>query len=102
MSQTDFDVANASGATVRADINAHLDAMVTLSSGSSAPATTFPNQWWYDTSANELNRRNNANTAWLNNDILEAGTVMLFHQTAAPTGWTKDTAATLDEALATG
>ena len=25
-----------------------------------------------------------------------AGTVMLFHQSAAPTGWTKDTAATLD------
>ena len=27
-----------------------------------------------------------------------AGTLMLFHQTAAPTGWTKDTAATLDNA----
>ena len=66
MSQTDFDVANASGATVRADINAHLDAMVSLSSGATAPSTTFPNQWWLDTSTNILKQRDNANTAWVN------------------------------------
>ena len=28
---------------------------------------------------------------------VETGTVMLFHQSAAPTGWTKTTAATLDD-----
>ena len=40
-----------------------------------------------------------ANQIPTNADVVggvEAGTVMLFHQTAAPTGWTKDTAATLD------
>lgn len=29
---------------------------------------------------------------------LPSGTTLLFHQSAAPTGWTKDTAATLDNA----
>ena len=76
MSQTDFDVANASGATVRADINAHLDAMVTLSSRSSAPSTTFPNQWWLDTSTNILKQRDNANTAWVN-VALKTGTTWI-------------------------
>ncbi len=83
MSQTDFDVANASGATVRADINAHLDAMATLSSGATAPATTFPNQWWVDTSTGLLKMRNTANTAFLtvgtlnlpNLDLQTVGTV---------------------------
>jgi len=66
MTQTDFNVANASGAAVRADINAHLDAMVSLSSGTVAPAIIFPNQWWMDTSTNILKQRDNGNTAWIN------------------------------------
>lgn len=64
MSQTDLDVANGTGAVVRADINTHLDALVTLSSGAAAPTTTFPNQYWYDTTAAVLKRRDNANTVW--------------------------------------
>lgn len=66
MSQTDFNVANASGASVRADLNAHFDAMVSLSSGATAPSVIFPNQWWLDTSTNILKQRNDANTAWVN------------------------------------
>lgn len=65
MTQTDLNVANGSGATVRADINDHLEALATQSADSTAPTTTFPNQWWYDTSTNILKQRNNANTAWL-------------------------------------
>ena len=65
MSQSDMNVANATGAAVRADLNTHLDALVTLSSGSTAPSPTFANQWWADTTANILKRRNNANTAWI-------------------------------------
>ena len=72
MSQTDFNVANASGAAVRADINAHLDALASLSSGASAPSTIFPNQWWYDTSTGQLKKRNNANTAWLTTPQIDA------------------------------
>lgn len=66
MSQTDLNVANAPGAAVRTDLNAHLDALVTQSSGSSAPSPTFPNQPWFDTSTNIMKVRDNANTAWVN------------------------------------
>lgn len=65
MSQTDMNVANAPGAAVRADINAHLDAIATNNSGAVAPTITFANMWWYDTSTSTINQRNNANTVWL-------------------------------------
>ncbi len=66
MSQADYDVANASGATVRGDINAHLDAIVTNNGGASAPSTTFANMWWFDESNDILKQRNKANSAWIN------------------------------------
>lgn len=65
MAQHDYDIANADGATVRADINSVLEAVATLNSGSTAPSTTFANQWWADTSAGILKRRNTANNAWI-------------------------------------
>lgn len=65
MSQTDLNVANASGAVVRADINDHLQALATNNSGATAPTTTFPHQWWFDESTNDLNQRNAGNTAWV-------------------------------------
>jgi len=65
MSQHDFDIANASGATVRSDINAALVALAELSTGASAPATTKANMFWFDTTNGVLNKRNNANTAWI-------------------------------------
>ena len=65
MSQEDYNVANADGATVRADINAQLGAIATNNSGPTAPTTTFANMWWYDTATNDLNQRNEANTAWV-------------------------------------
>lgn len=76
MSQTDLNAANASGAVFRSDMNAHLDALATLSSGSSAPSTTFANMWWADTSANILKRRNNANTAWISVMSLVTGLII--------------------------
>ena len=66
MTQTDMNVANGSGAIVRADINAHLEALVDSSSGATAPTTTFSNMWWFDTSTNILKQRNNGNTVWIN------------------------------------
>lgn len=64
MSQTDGVVANGDGASVRADINDHLGALFSLSSGPTAPATIVANMWWFDTANGQLKRRNNANTAW--------------------------------------
>ncbi len=65
MSQVDYNVANADGATVRADLNAQLDAVATNNSGGSAPSTTFANMWWFDTATNDVLQRNEANTAWV-------------------------------------
>ena len=76
MTQTDMDVANGSGAAVRADINAHLEALVDLSTGATAPSTTFQNMWWADTSASILKRRNNANTAWISVMSLTTGLII--------------------------
>jgi len=76
MSQTDMDVANGSGSSVRADINAHLDAIATLNSGATAPTTTFANMWWADTATTLLKRRNNANTAWITAMDLATGLII--------------------------
>ena len=65
MSQNDFTIANASGATVRADINSGLQALASLSSGSSAPGTMFAYQLWADTTLNLLKIRNGTNSAWV-------------------------------------
>ncbi len=66
MAQADYDVANASGASVRSDINAHLDAIVTNNGGSSEPSTMFANMWWFDETNDILKQRNKANSAWIN------------------------------------
>jgi hypothetical protein len=63
--QDDLIVANAPGATVRADINNNLQALGTLMAGTSAPSTTYPTELWADRTANVLKRRNAANTGWI-------------------------------------
>lgn len=65
MSQNDLVVANASGATVRADINSALQAQASKQGGTSAPATTYPNQDWFDTTNDTWWIRDEANTAWV-------------------------------------
>ncbi len=74
MSQTDMNVANADGATVRADLNAHIGALVTLSSGAVAPSPTFGNMWWFDTAADILKIRDEANTVFVNTASLVGST----------------------------
>lgn len=64
MSQSDYNIANADGATVRADINSQLDAIGSQNSGSTAPPVTFPYMRWFDTANQQLKERNGANTAW--------------------------------------
>jgi hypothetical protein len=65
MSQHDQNVANADGATVRTDINNAIGALFSNSSGATTPSTTVPHQFWADTTANLLKRRNAANSGWL-------------------------------------
>ena len=65
LAQHDQNIANASGATVRADINNALAALFTNSSGASAPATTIAYMLWADTTLGLLKLRNAANSAWI-------------------------------------
>lgn len=64
-SQNDMSLANADGATFRADVNNALQALATNNSGATAPSTTYAHQTWYDTTANVRKRRNAANSAWI-------------------------------------
>lgn len=72
MSQHDYVVDDASGAVVRADLNAALQAMASNNAGTSAPGTTYANMGWADTTDSLLKRRNAANTAWIIRDRLAA------------------------------
>jgi hypothetical protein len=63
--QHDYDLANASGAAFRSDANDALNAIVTLNSGATTPATTFARMFWADTTTGLLKIRNAANTDWV-------------------------------------
>ena len=99
MAQHDYIIANQSGAAFRADLNNGLAAIVSQNSGAAQPSTTYAYQWWADTTTGLLKIRNAANNAWITVGTLastnlgllalDGGTVMLFQQTSAPTGWTK-------------
>ena len=65
MAQHDYDIANADGATVRADINALVEAIASNNSGATAPGTTFAYMWWIDTGNNLVKQRNGTNTDWI-------------------------------------
>jgi hypothetical protein len=65
MSQNDFVIANQTAPNFRSDLNGALQALATLSSGSSAPSTTYANMLWYDTGTNTLKMRSEADDAWI-------------------------------------
>ncbi len=65
MSQHDMNLANADGATFRADANSALGALVSLSSGAAAPTTTFAYMLWADTTNGLLKQRNAGDSAWI-------------------------------------
>lgn len=65
MSQHDGVIDDGSGAVVLADLNNALQALLSQSSGTSAPSTTYANQVWIDTTNHVVKRRNEANSAWI-------------------------------------
>lgn len=113
MAQHDYIISNQTFPSYRNDHNNSLSAIVSKNSGASEPSTTYAYQWWYDSTNDILKIRNADNDAWINfatfdqlNDtmsltvenltvngtgVIPSGTKMLFQQTSAPTGWTKDT-----------
>lgn len=66
MSQHDFNIDNQTAPAFRSDLNNALEALGTLSSGATAPSTTFANMIWYDTAANILKMRSENDDAWIN------------------------------------
>jgi hypothetical protein len=76
MSQHDMSAADSDGATVRADFNSALAALVSLSSGATEPTTTFAYMWWADTTTGILKRRNAADSAWVSVMTLATGLII--------------------------
>jgi microcystin-dependent protein len=66
MSQHDLEIANQTFPATRTDLNNALQALGSLQSGATAPATTYASQLWYDTTADILKLRNDDNDAWIN------------------------------------
>lgn len=113
MAQHDYVIENQTFPSYRNDHNNSLEAIRTKNSGATEPSSIEAYQWWYDTANDILKIRNADNDAWINfasfdqlNDnfsltvqdlivngqgSIPSGTKMLFQQTSAPTGWTKDT-----------
>jgi len=65
MAQHDFNIDNQSAPAFRGDLNNALEALGTLSSGATAPATTYAGMIWHDTAANTLYIRSDADDAWI-------------------------------------
>ena len=68
MAQHDMVIDNGPGLTVRTDINAAIQALVSCSSGAVEPATKYPGQLWLDTTVppnGAIRQRNQANNAWI-------------------------------------
>ena len=65
MATHDYVIDNQSASAFRADLNNALQAIVTQNSNATAPTTTYANMVWYDTAANQLKKRNEANSAWI-------------------------------------
>lgn len=79
MSQHDLSIANQGFPAFRSDLNDALQALGSMQSGTSAPATTYANMLWYDTTNNIIKMRNEDNDAWISlvtldqtNDIVAA------------------------------
>ena len=98
MSQNDFVIANQTAPAFRADLNSALQALASVSSGSTEPATKYANMLWYDTGTNTLKKRNEANSAWLIMGTFDEG-VGTFTPTGSPptqdqTTWNTGTSTT--------
>ena len=65
MATHDYVIANASGSSVRSDLNNALAAIVSNNSSSSEPSTKYAYMLWADTTNGILKIRNSANNAWI-------------------------------------
>ena len=85
MATHDYIIGNASGASVRADLNNALAAIVSNNSNATSPATTYAFQFWADTTTGQLKIRNAANSAWITLMELD-GTMLMEDGTVSAPG----------------
>lgn len=83
MAQHDYIIDNQPGASFRADLNNVLAAIVSNNSGATAPTTTYPFQWWADTTADVLKQRDASNSEWQDVYPLGGGLVSQTGSTGA-------------------
>ena len=102
MSQNDMVIANANGATVRADINSALQALASSNGGATAPSTTYANQFWFDTVNDQLKIRDEANANWVVIASLVGTTWVPFSNGSALGTLANLNAASIGTALALG
>ena len=85
MATHDYVIANASGSAVRSDINNALAAIVSNNSNPTSPATTYPYQWWADTTTGQLKLRASDNLSWITIFELD-GTMLMEDGTVSAPG----------------
>ena len=73
MAQHDYVIDNSTGANVRADINNALLAISSNNSGSSAPSTVYPSQFFANTSTSIMQLNNTSGNAFINLFTLAGG-----------------------------
>jgi len=73
MAQHDYVIDNSTGAGVRADINNALLAISSSNSGSSAPSTVYPSQFFANTSTSIMQLNNTSGNAFINLFTLAGG-----------------------------
>lgn len=61
----DYVIDNQAAPAFRADLNSVLQAIASTNAAATAPTVTYANMLWYDTTANQLKKRNEANSAWI-------------------------------------
>ena len=61
----DYNLANATGADFRTDLNNVLQAVLTNNSSATEPSTTAAYMWWFDTANSVLKVRNSSDTGWV-------------------------------------
>lgn len=83
MPQHDYAIANAAGATVRADINNALLAIQSNNASTVAPTATAAFMWYADSSTTAMKVRNSADNAWINVFKMTASTIIPYIQNAA-------------------
>jgi len=65
MATHDYVIDNQTAPNFRADLNSALAAIVTQNSNATAPSVTYADMFWYDTTNNQLKKRNEANSGWI-------------------------------------